>query len=271
MYTKFTLADIVQLRAKLYTQTTSEENAIEWLAAQLREYGNKSPCPQGKSLVHKLNGIEVCASFWRRVYALGESKHTAARHLVYSGNVLHVSGTNSKPTVKSDSQYNIAFSFWTYFFKHMCQTPHPGLRLFPHSMTYNVIFDEIYPRYMSRVADAVGGPAPPPMSKATFLRARWDPAFSDVKRRVKHRHCQCPTRLKLAEAGKVGFANEYDKAQYLARRNLHNRSVEAFRKLEIDLQQRAAHSPEEHFVLFYDDTSYARTLRTHTTLIRTLA
>ena len=68
----------------------------------------------------------------------------------------------------------------------------------------------------------------------------------------------------------MGFANEYDKAQYLARRNLHNRSVEAFRKLEIDLQQRAAHSPEEHFVLFYDDTSYARTLRTHTTLIRTL-
>ena len=268
-YTKFSLSDLVEARAKLYTQTKSEAEATEWLARQLREYGNASPSPQGTPLVHKVNGIQVCATFWRRVYALGETKHTAARNMVYHGNVFSVAAHNRAPQrQKENTQYQIAFAFWEFFFETMCQTPHPGLRLFPHNLTYNVIFREFYPRYVAKIAANAERIPPKKMSKSSFWRARYDPAFADVKRRVKHRHCQCPTCLNLAEFAKAGFQTEYDRAHYLERRSLHNRSVENFRKLEIDLQQRGAHSPDEHLVLFYDDTSYARTTRSRTTLLQ---
>ena len=254
-YMQFSLSDIVEARANLYTQTQSESEATEWLARQLREYGNASPSPQGTPLVHKVKDIQVCATFWRRVYALGECKHTTARYMVYHGNVFWESGVNRTPKPKSDTQYHIAYGFWEFFFQSMCQTPHPGLRLFPHNLTYDVIFREYYPMYMAKIAANAERAPPKKMSKSSFWRARWDPAFADVKRRVKHRHCQCPTCLNLAEVGKAGFKTEHDRAHYLERRNLHNRAVENFRKLEIDLQQRAAHSPDQHLVLFYDDTS----------------
>jgi hypothetical protein len=254
-YAQFSLSDILEARAELYTQTNSESQATEWLANQLRQYGNASPSPQGTSLVHKVNGVQVCAAFWRRVFALGECKHTAARYMVYQGTVFWESGVKREPKPKSDTQYQIAYGFWKHFFENMCQTPHPGLRLFPHNLTYDVIFREFYPMYVATITANAGRVPPKKMSKSSFWRARWDPAFADVKRRVKHRHCQCPTCLNLTEVGKAGFKTEYDRAHYLERRRLHNRSVEHFRKLEIDLQQRAAHSPDQTLVLFYDDTS----------------
>ena len=114
----------------------------------------------------------------------------------------------------------------------------------------------MFPVYLERIAAEYNRPVPQ-ISMSTFSRARWDPAFKDVKRRVKHRHCQCPTCMKLAEQAKRGFDTEYARSKYLERRNLHKCSVEAFRRLEIDFQQRAAHSPQDNLVLFYDDTSYS--------------
>ena len=253
--TKFTLQNIVETRAKFYCNTTCESTSTEWLAQQLREYGNDSPCPQGSTLKYKVTGIEVCGEFWRRVYALGAEKPQAARNMVYSGNRLFDAHVNRHPRPQSKTHYNFAVAFWQCFFKAYCQTPYEGLRLFPHDMTYQSIYEVQLQEYRQTIMQANPGFVVPHLKKSTFYKARRDDQFADVKRRVKHRHCQCPTCASLAASAKHGFASEYARHAHRERRGIHNRNVVAWRVLETDVQMRGRHSPSQNLVLFYDDTS----------------
>jgi hypothetical protein len=92
-------------------------------------------------------------------------------------------------------------------------------------------------------------------SYATFMRARHDPQFSDVKRREKHFHCRCPTCTDLKD--KLFHANRSKEARQIYDKALkaHHFEVKNWRKLERQMQVGARTNPDELTLLSYDDTS----------------
>jgi len=92
-------------------------------------------------------------------------------------------------------------------------------------------------------------------SYTTFMRARKDPQFNDVKPRPKHFHCRCPTHAALMAKIELAKTNPREKEEYDMQMRVHHQECKFWRSLEAQLQNQAKDSPELGTVLSYDDTS----------------
>jgi len=89
---------------------------------------------------------------------------------------------------------------------------------------------------------------------STFLSARHDEAFGDVKRRPKHFHSKCGTCYRLKARALRCFKNRTQEKKWLRKLFKHDKAVVNWRA---HVEQKTAdgrHNPHEHIVLFFDDT-----------------
>ena len=84
--------------------------------------------------------------------------------------------------------------------------------------------------------------------------ARRDPDFADVKKRVKHLHCRCPTCAMLAAKKLRGFNDPNAEKDYLNEVRRHDASKCGWRKMEQKVFAQSRQNPGEVNVLSYDDT-----------------
>jgi hypothetical protein len=92
-------------------------------------------------------------------------------------------------------------------------------------------------------------------SYSTFMRARFDKQFADVKKREKHFHCRCPTCAMLQTKLLNACKSSADRETYNKLLKQHHFEVKHWRALETHLQLLARSSPDKVAVLSYDDTS----------------
>ena len=91
-------------------------------------------------------------------------------------------------------------------------------------------------------------------SFSTFLRARKDPQFADVKNREKDIHARCPTCSELRTKIVNAFNNPSLRFDYDNLLNTHLEDAKGWRDLEQSLRLQAISNPEKLTVLSYDDT-----------------
>ena len=83
-------------------------------------------------------------------------------------------------------------------------------------------------------------------SFTTFMRARWDPEFKNVKVREKHFHCRCPQCAQLATRVHLAARDKEQRAEYEKQWKAHHFEVKKWRQLETDLKLSAKTSPGPH-------------------------
>ena len=91
-------------------------------------------------------------------------------------------------------------------------------------------------------------------SFATFLRARHDIQFANVKSREKHFHCRCHTCERIQNLLHRALMNQTDRAVYEKERKAHYFEVKHWRRLEVEYHAKARSTPDQVTVLSYDDT-----------------
>ena len=90
---------------------------------------------------------------------------------------------------------------------------------------------------------------------STFMRARYDKQFKDVKRREKHFHCRCTTCQTLADNLHKACHSAAERAEYNKKLRDHHCEIKYWRRLEKEWFSKASSAPELYTVLSYDDTS----------------
>lgn len=90
---------------------------------------------------------------------------------------------------------------------------------------------------------------------STFMNARYDIKFKDVKRREKHFHCRCPTCESLNDKLHMACHNAQERAEFSRQLKQHHFEIKHWRRLERDWISKACSAPDLYTVLSYDDTS----------------
>ena len=92
-------------------------------------------------------------------------------------------------------------------------------------------------------------------SFSTFMRARYDPEFKDVKRREKHFHCRCPTHADLRSKMLQARRDPEKRMQLNELLKAHHSEVKHWRLLETSRHLLADSDPHLEILLSLDDTS----------------
>ena len=103
-------------------------------------------------------------------------------------------------------------------------------------------------------------------SFSTFLRARYNARFDNVKKRAKHFHCKCNTCDTLQVLLYRALKNHTDRSEYEKQRKAHYYEVKHWREKEVELHRKAKTIPGQVTVLSYDDTKsmgFPRTTNRH--------
>ena len=133
--------------------------------------------------------VQVCSNNYRALFNISPHKMTAARRHSRMG-----PGEHSATTIRTSTKrarYNVCRSFWYGLFDRCCQRPNDHTRLFPTNKPMAMIWSEV--PWHSKT-QGVHAHVP---HYSTFLRARGDDCFKDVKKRPKHFHAQCGVCYRL--------------------------------------------------------------------------
>ena len=260
--------DVLKYRAEevLHCLPADEAGCTAFLAASMRRTLAENKGGQAYRWAGKL----VCREFFAAVAGVSVNKVRAARRMAESapGNpfsfllsfILYViffhTGISPaqvrKPNKKTrTNKFYVAFAFWKEFFDTHCQRPNDDIRLFPVNKPYNIIWEEYFLPWFEKLHR-------PDSDKPAFTfweKVRWQPEFADVKRRVRHYHCRCPTCASLSAKLLGSIAGDHMQfAAYQRERRLHDASVRAWRKLEMYHIIKAQSCPHEQMTFLYDDT-----------------
>ena len=232
-------AETVRNRRYELLRLPSEANAAEHIAGCLRRsaYG------------YVVGGQTVCATVYRKVWAVGEKKlKLAMRMAKKSGPIVFT--RNKRPGGNLAVKTRHSYAFWDQFFDKYCQRPTETLRLFPVNKSMRLLYEQHFLPWWA-------GQNQPEAEKpgiSTFKAVRWTSDFKDVTRRAKHHHCRCATchslssrLLRLTEVPEDlrGWQRDW---------RLHNESVCKWRTLEGTLKAQAQDPNSDLILLEYDDT-----------------
>lgn len=259
------LFEILNLRNSFYQQPT-ESAANAYLADIVRHQTPAKQmvqdCSSGdhsqarrdmrRDYVYKLLGKEMCGTYFREVFGCSKNKMATVRKLVNLGDTGVLARARPEVQVSPEVRYNQSWGFWNSFFAK-CQRPNDFVRIFPVNLGMEDIYDEYFTPWYNAVLSSDACPLPPALT--TFKRARWDPAFHDVKKRAGHYHARCQTCSNLQARKLKGFIDGHEQAQYVKERQLHDDTVKSWRKREEAEKLEARHSPRDQLTLFFDDTS----------------
>ena len=193
--------------------------------------------------------VPVCSYFFRAVLGVSADKLQTARNLAVLG-----PGARTAPRVRIGQprvMYNRTRAFWWQLFDKFCQRPNNHTRLFPVNKPMQTIYDEYFKPWYKATYKSAMLSAP---SYATFIRARNDEAFADVKRRPKHFHAQCGPCYRLRTAALRTFKNRSMEKKWLVRLHRHDKAIVDWRAHVAEVISDSSHNPHEHVALFFDDT-----------------
>ena len=107
-------------------------------------------------------------------------------------------------------------------------------------------------------------------SFSTFMRARYDDEFNDVKKREKHFHFRCTQCADLTTLVRLAARDPLQKIEYEKMLKAHHFEVKSWRALEAQKKLHAKSRPDDEIVLSYDDTSAMGFPRTTNRPLKTL-
>ena len=268
--TTVTIRSIMKLRERLYTETSDEVQAKEWLVQRLCDgAGAQAKDGQDSDLdddvetsttQYVINGHEVCGNFWRKAYGISKFKMTRIRRMAASGGRVSVHGNKGRQNRGLRRQYDVCYAFWDNFFAD-AQRPNHEIRLFPANLTFHAIYEDFFVAWRNKFVDGMpssdrewhrlaGLP-----SMTTFRRARTNKSFADVKVRPKHYHAKCKECAMLTARRLRGFQNDVMKTTFQARWEAHQEETRGWHQREESLKARARLSPHYYQLLQFDDTS----------------
>jgi hypothetical protein len=146
--------------------------------------------------------------------------------------------------------YDVCRSFWYGLFERCCQRPNAHTRLFPTNKPMQMIWEEYFlPWHVKTQGEGTHIPG-----YTTFLKARGDNSFKDVKRRPKHFHAQCGVCYRLKLRMLKGFKTNMHEARWSKRLKNHDKRVVEWRSLVECVINASRHDPGEVNAIFFDDT-----------------
>ena len=194
--------------------------------------------------------VKVCRDAFLRIYGVSKTKLGTACNLAVNGPNAVVA--RKIMTKRTPVKYNRAKAFWWQLFDRFCQKPNEHTLLFPVNKPMKTLYAEYFQPWFLRTFPGVLSDDLP--GYQTFVDARDDPSFSDVKKRPKHFHAQCGTCYRLKLRAVRCFANSYEENRWQKEMRAHDAAVRNWRGYVAQFTADARHSPHEHIVLFFDDT-----------------
>jgi hypothetical protein len=197
-------------------------------------------------------GKFCCRDMFKAIYLIGNDRLKKITRLNQTNSTAfqrRKSITNSE-SIDARVKLDRTIVFWRGYFDDHCQKPNDETWLWPSHQT----FDDIYSRFFSAwYGLKYPGDDVPGMS--TFKRARHDPQFSNIKKRVSHYHLKCTTCKYYGDLLNNGFLCAEQKDKMIEEREAHEHLHRTWRQKEEKLMQQASHSPESLCLIRCDDTS----------------
>jgi len=190
----------------------------------------------------------VCYDFW--VKALGVSKNKYRKIKVMFDNNSTIRCADARTgTKKATLETLVCIGFWREYFANYCQTPDDVMFLWPTGETHRSIYETNFTTFCEK-----GYPNDPIPHMSTFVKARYDKEFDNVKKRANHFHNKCTLCTVIGDERRKGFQTKEQDDANMKRRNDHLREVALWHSAETSLTYLAKHSPEEVQVFKIDDT-----------------
>jgi GNAT superfamily N-acetyltransferase len=200
-----------------------------------------------------LGGKPVCRPYYCQVADIGEGKMQKIVQIAKGESrtgALSTPRTSQTVDPHKDMQTEHSKTFWRWFFNTFCQKPNLQIRLFPVNQSYTEVWENFFQPWWRRSGLAEANKP----AQRTWINARSDKEFKDVKKRPKHFHCRCVTCSMLQAQRLNAWKNEETAKQFERDYRLHSESVRAWRGLEDTVTAQARQDPEGTILLYYDDT-----------------